>query len=134
MKAKFIGDPNDDGSGPKVCRLGHGPTGAPSYAYFPRDRFVGVPPALESAIAGNNHFATEEGDAEPYVPDEAATHRDPLDHDRNGRKGGRLGKTEAIARLTALKVEHPDLEFDEKWNAKKLQATLEEAEFEYGDE
>lgn len=136
MKAKFVGDPNDDGSGPKVCRMGYGPSGKPTLVYFPRDKFVGVPAQLEEMIAGHNHFETEEGVAELYVPsddDVPRAKRDPLDHDSSGKKGGSLSKVETLRRLEALQAEHPELSFDPKATLPALRGILEDAEFEYDD-
>ena len=55
MKAMFIGDPRNDGDGPKVLTL-HG-------VAFPKNEWVDpVPSALEGKLAGNSHFVTEEGE------------------------------------------------------------------------
>jgi hypothetical protein len=63
MKAKFIGDPSDDFSGPRV--LNHAGT------FFPKDRFVGVSDEVAAKLAGNNHFEVAKGDAEAYEPSAA---------------------------------------------------------------
>ncbi|MDP1873640.1 hypothetical protein [Phenylobacterium sp.] len=55
MKAMFIGDPRNDGDGPKVLML-HG-------VAFPKNEWVDpVPSALEGKLAGNSHFVTKEGE------------------------------------------------------------------------
>lgn len=136
MKAKFIGDPDDDFSGPKVLRMGYGPAGKPlTLVYFPRDQFVGVPKELEAKIASHNHFETEEGDAAPYIVADEQTRADrAMDGDGNGKTGGSLTKAVTLEKLAALKEKHPELEYDPKWGLPKLRGALEEAEFEYGDE
>lgn len=133
MKAKFIGDPNDDGSGPKVLRMAYGPTGAPTYVYFPRDQFVGVPQQLEAKMAGmGGHFEIEDGDAPLYEPSAAeAAVRVPR---AAGGDAKAAGKPEVLARLEAMKAEHPDLVFDPKWSVAKLRNALDEAEFEFGED
>lgn len=138
MKAKFIGDPNNDGDGPKFGRMAYGPTGDLSVAYFPRDKFAGVPKPLEAKLSGNNHFETEDGDAPLWTPSEADSPRAraarAMDGNDDGKKGGSLTKKVTLERLAALKEKHPELEYDEAATLPVLRGALEEAEFAYGDE
>jgi len=56
----FIGDPRYDGDGPKVLTL-HG-------VAFPKNEWVDpVPSALEGKLAGNSHFATDDGETDVVV-------------------------------------------------------------------
>lgn len=135
MKAKFIGDPNDDFSGPKVLRLAHGPTAKPVIVHFPKDQFVGLPQELEEAVSGNNHFEVEEGDAPAYEgPLEPTRAARALDGDESGKMGGSFTKAQTISKLQALQAEHPEVTFDPKASLAVLRGVLEEAEFEYGDD
>jgi hypothetical protein len=54
-KFRFVGDPNDDWSGPKSIDA-FGLT-------FTRDDFTPVPPDVAVKLAGNSHFEAEGGDA-----------------------------------------------------------------------
>lgn len=134
MKAKFIGDPNDDGSGPRVLRMSFGPTPQSQKIYlFPLNQFVGVPESVGEKLQTNNHFEVENGDAPAYDGPVEPTR---AEREKAGRaeKGSAKGKDELLERLAALKAEHPEIEFDAKWGAPKLRGVLEEAEFVYGDD
>lgn len=133
MKAKFLGDPNDDFSGPKTIRL--------FGRQFPQGRFVTVEKIgtetdkdverILGKLSGNAHFKVAEGEGEPA---EVAA-RDPLDHDGNGKKGGSVKKTDTVAKLKALAEKYPgEVEFDETSSGPKLAAYLEEKSFELGED
>lgn len=133
MKAKFIGDPDNDFDGPKVLRL--------FGRQFPKDRFVTISAiGLETEkdvarvlakLSGNNHF--EVGDGEGDAVEIAAP--DPLDHDRNGKKGGSRAKKDIVADLEALADKYPgEIEFDPKATGPSLSSYLEEKRFELGED
>lgn len=133
MKAKFLGDPNDDFSGPKTIRL--------FGRQFPQGRFVTVEKIgtetdkdverILGKLSGNAHFEVAEGEGEPA---EVAA-RDPLDHDGNGRRGGSIPKKEVVAALEALAEKHPgQVSFDPTLSGPKLAALLEELRFELGED
>lgn len=137
MKAKFIGDPNDDFSGPKVLKMAFGASGNPTIVLFPKDKFVGLPAELEANVVGNNHFVVEEGDAKAYAgppPEAVEAAADAMDGDDDGRAGGSLTKADTLAKLDAMQKRHPEISFDPKWGLPKLRGVLEAAEFEYGDD
>lgn len=120
MKAKFIGDPSDDFSGPKVLQsLG---------AYFPKDRFVGVTDAVAAKLKGNNHFEVEDGDAPAYAPSAEEVEAQKPAPVVDGGKA--LSKAEVLERLKA----YPDAEYDPKAPVATLRAALEDAEFASGDD
>lgn len=55
-KFRFIGDPNDDYSGPRVLKI--------LDLEFPRDEWVEVPEgAVADKLDGHNHFDADYGDA-----------------------------------------------------------------------
>lgn len=128
MQAKFIGDPNDDFSGPKVlnCRG----------VDFPKGRWVrDIPEELEAKLRGHSHF--EISDADEVLPDavdavtvEPAPIRgaEAFDRDGDGAVGGSLSKAALRAELDRLGVDYsPQL------GAPKLAALLEAKKFELGD-
>lgn len=121
MKAKFVGDPNDDFSGPKVLNL--------AGTYFPKDRFVGVSDELASTLSTHNHFEVEKGDAPAYVPSEAdvASTAPKAPAEPTGKA---LTKAEVLERLKA----YPDAEYDPSSTVTVLRGVLEDAEFAAGDE
>jgi hypothetical protein len=74
MKAMFIGDPRNDGDGPKVLML-HG-------VAFPKNEWVDpVPSALEGKLAGNSHFVTEGGESDAVAAFIEAVRTAPLPAD-----------------------------------------------------
>lgn len=133
MKAKFIGDPNDDFSGPKVLRFGF-PSKPGEILAFPKDVFVPVTDDAALSLMSHNHFVVEEGDAPEYVAPEpkglSAAQIEALDGDDNGSAGGSLSKADILERL----ARYPDAEYDARWGAPKLKAALEAAEFAAGDD
>lgn len=121
MKAKFIGDPSDDFSGPKV--LNHAGT------FFPKDRFVGVSDEVAAKLAGNNHFEVAKGDAEAYEPSAAEVAATAPKPDE-APAGKALTKAEVLERLKA----YPDAEYDPSAGVAVLRSVLEDAEFAAGDD
>lgn len=129
MRAKFIGDPNDDFSGPKVVRV--------KGEAFLKDQFVSVSDKLATTLAGHNHFVIEEGDAPSFqdaAPEPVSRAARAMDGGDDGKAGGSLDKAATLARLQALKDQGAELEFDPKWGLPKLRGLLEAAEFEHGDD
>lgn len=128
MKAKFVGDPNDDFSGPKVLKFS--PNSKPTEVLaFPKDVFVPVTDEQALALMGHNHFTVEEGDAPEYVAPEPPAPRAEATEDAATASAGGLSKAEIMDRLTAMGVE-----FDARLGAPKLRSILETAEFEQGDD
>ena len=129
MRAKFIGDPNDDFSGPKVVRV--------KGEDFLKDQFVSVSDKLAGELAGHNHFVVEEGDAPSFhdaAPETLTRASRAMDGDDDGKAGGSLSKADTLARLQALKDKGAELDFDPKWGLPKLRGLLEAAEFEHCDD
>lgn len=127
MKAKFIGDPSDDFSGPKALTL--------FGRVFPKDRFVTIDgddaEKVLAKLQANNHFEVGEGEAPVAEPAQIS----PLDHDRNGKPGGSRSKEAVVADLDALALKHPGkVEYDARLGAPKLAAILEELKFELGED
>lgn len=120
MKAKFIGDPNDDFSGPKVLRM--------SFGAFPFGVFVPVSDEIAEQLNGHSHFVVEKGTAPEYVAPEPPPPREDATEDAEAKAGG-LTKAETIERLTALGAE-----FDARWGLPKLRSALETAEFAAGED
>lgn len=133
MKAMFIGDPNDDFSGPKVLRMGFGKD---EIVAFAKDKFVGVSDEIAAKLASHTHFRVEDGDAQAFeLPPEPVATRDPLDHDNNGKKGGSRDKASIVADLERLSERFPGkVTYDARSGALKLEARLEELRFELGDD
>lgn len=129
MKARFIGDPNNDGDGPKVLTL--------FGRQFPKDRFVTIEGEDADAVLGklsaNDHFEVEEGEGDVALP-AAAPARGSFDRDHNGKSGGGRKKAAIVADLEALQARFPDVAFDPKMNAAALEAHLEELKFELGED
>ena len=126
MKARFIGDPAHDHEGPtRISLFGR---------VFPKGRFITIDGddaahALRK-LSGNNHFEVAEGEG-----DAAETPKpDPLDHDRDGKKGGSRTKAVIIADLTAMAERHPEVTFDPTATNAALEARLEELRFEFGED
>lgn len=141
--AKFIGDPADGFSGPRVLRA--------FGRRFPKGRFVGIEgedaEALHAKLAANNHFAVGEGQPDPDEAspepvagnDQAPSAFAAFDRDGDGEPGGSNAspeKDELINALGALQDKHPEAEikYDRRWGAPKLRAALEAAQFELGDD
>lgn len=130
MKAKYIGDPTDDFSGPRVARMGYGKGADITVVSFPRDQFVNLPQQLEEKLKANREFVVEEGDAPAYAGPEPEVRAKPT----ATKAVGGASKAEVLAKLESLAAEHADVIFDPKWGLPKLRGVLEEAEFAYGDE
>jgi hypothetical protein len=126
MKARYIGYPGDAGEESPLYVTHLGVT-------FRRDRWATLPEKIDPVqfkkLQDHPHFEVAEGEGEELPPDEAAE----VQANTPGA-APKVGKADLIARLSALANTHPDVEFDPKWSAAKLQAKLEEAEFEHGDD
>lgn len=149
MKAKFIGDPNDNFDGPRVFPF--------RGIDFPKGKWVAVADeATFAKCALSNHFETsgeaEEAAVEPAEPElapESADQPEPalddpepaadpepisaLDHDADGKPGGSTASPEKAAIIAELEA-IPGAEFDGRWGVPKLQAALEAARFMNGDD
>lgn len=144
MQAKFIGDPNDDYSGPKVLPFG-GVT-------FVKDKWTSVSDAaLFGKLQGSNHFETAEDDAAgadgetapvSADPDDIVSEPDadavpeafaPLDPDGDGKPGGSTMTDEKAAIIAELEV-IPGAEFDRRHGVDKLRKALEAARFMAGED
>jgi hypothetical protein len=128
--AKFIGDPADDASGPRVLRL-FGRT-------FPKGRFVAVEgtdaDAVFAKLSANRHFETAEGEPDAdQDPIDLRTGETPPEAAPVSDDGGDA-RTGVIARLEAIQAAHPEVEFDRRWALPRLKAALEAAEFEHGED
>lgn len=138
MKARFIGDPLDDHSGPRTLRL-FGLT-------FQKGVWASIPSELDRKISGNSHFETAADDADvtDATVDEIEGRQsasDPLDQDGDGEPGGSTSSPEKdaiIAQLEAIAQRGAEkgveVKFDRRWGVPKLQAALEAAEFEVGED
>lgn len=151
MRAKFIGDPRHGGEGPDTITL-YG-------VAFPKGEWVEpIPAALEAKLPGNNHFETDSvaGDWAdmPLVGTGGVTIRNPVavaaadpadasadpavtsfaafDPDGDGRPGGSTASPEKDALIAQL--EGLNATFDRRWGPARLQAALEVAQFERGDD
>lgn len=160
MKAMFIGDPRNDGDGPKVLTL--------QGVAFPKNEWVEpVPSALEGKLAGNSHFMTEGGDlpaglvlADPghtraaiiaaAFPDliegdpatdaiapDAYPHLtdaqvEALDRDGDQIPGGSNASDEKAALIAEL--ETMGVEFDKRLGVAKLKALVDEQKFIKGED
>lgn len=139
MKARFTGDPLDNNSGPRTISL-FGTT-------FQKGRWATIPDGYEGKIAGNSHFevADDNADVTDATVDEieaaGETAPSPLDHDGDGEDGGSTSSPEKdnlIAQLEALAERGAekgvDVKFDRRWGVPRLQAAIEAAEFEIGED
>lgn len=129
MKARFLGDPNDDRSGPMVLNL--------FGRSFPKDRFITISgddaADVLTKLKANGHFEVADGDGEEPVlaADVAAS---AFDKDGDGRPGGSRTKKSVIADLDALAAKHPGkVDYDPKTSSNELAARLEELQFELGE-
>lgn len=142
MQAKFIGDPNDDFSGPRV------------YSFrgvdFPKGKWVPLTDAVTFAkCEGSSHFETSNEAApaasEPTgdVGEDLITPAgdslfngapvDAFDQDGDGQPGGPVESDEKTALIAALEA-IPDAQFKRSWGVARLTAALEEARFLAGDD
>lgn len=147
MRAKFIGDPNDDFSGPRV------------YSFrgvdFPKGKWVPLTDAVTFAkCEGSSHFETSDetapAKAEPNADltgdlgedvieaqdDDSLFNGAPVeafDHDGDGKPGGPVESAEKTALIAALEA-IPDAQFKRSWGVARLTAALEEARFLAGDD
>lgn len=137
MKARFIGDPLDNGSGPRTF-VNFGIT-------FRKGAWVAIPAHLEAKFRGNSHFETATDDAEVTdasagdIEDAAEARVSPPDQDGDGEPGGSTSSPEKdaiIAKLEAVAARGEpkgiEVKFDRRWGVPKLMAALEAAEFEVG--
>jgi hypothetical protein len=148
MQAKFIGDPNDDFSGPRV------------YSFrgvdFPKGKWVPLTDAVTFAkCEGSSHFETSNetvaANAEPGAEltgglgedvleapggDDSLFNGAPVeafDQDGDGQPGGPVESDEKTALIAALEA-IPDAQFKRSWGVARLTAALEEARFLAGDD
>lgn len=140
MKARFIGDPNDNFSGPDVFPL-RGVT-------FLKDKWTSVADeALFAKLQTHNHFETAEAGFVSIAPETVAvdlgndmviftdtngalpppelpTSSDVTDEPATDEKAALIAELESFA----------DAEFDRRWGVPKLRQALEAARFMAGDE
>lgn len=129
MKARFIGDPRDDFSGPKTIPL-FGRT-------FPKGRFVTIEGDDAEKVIGklqaNDHFEVGEGEGE--APAAVAAEVAEAGPPAVSKTGGSRSKEAVVADLDALALKHPGkVEYDARLGAPKLAAILEELKFELGED
>ncbi|CAN7308755.1 hypothetical protein LJR164_001629 [Phenylobacterium sp. LjRoot164] len=145
MKARFVGDPRRNGEGPDVMHL---------YGVdFPKGEWVGdLPRVLEAKLPGNNHFETSDGlsvggvsDIVPgqtytiTVPEAAQAEPSPsvgsfaaFDPDGDGKPGGSTSSAEKDALFAQL--DGLGAQYDRRWGPARLQAALEVAQFQAGED
>lgn len=131
MKARYIGNPTRDDDGPR--RVGF------AGKSFPRGVFIDVTDVAAKLIAKletNPYFETSEAAlTKEDVAAAEAVNGPPEDETPAGAAGAiPEGKAGLIAALEAMQAKHPEVTFSPKWSAAKLQAALEAARFEHGDD
>ncbi|HEY9219542.1 MAG TPA: hypothetical protein VIO94_15955 [Phenylobacterium sp.] len=124
-----MGDPRRNGEGPDVLQL-HG-------MEFPKGEWVGpISGVLEAKLPGNDHFQVSSEDMARPVRVEPAEAPASLfvafDPDGDGQPGGSTSSPEKDALMAEL--DDLGVKYDRRLGPARLQALLEVAKFERGDD
>lgn len=137
MEARFVGDPNDNFSGPKIYpRCG---------IEFVKDEWTPIPDEHVEKLRGNSHFEVRDGKGPKAAPKEPKASEAPepvvdipagasaFDPDGDGKVGGSTASPEKDALIAELE-KIPGAEFDKRWGVTRLKAALDAAKFLSGED